>query len=1554
MADIVPFNPFSGGDTPFTPYVTRTDGMDPDSDGETQGRRLEDLPLLGRSTTARGSDDNPYHQEQPTSHQSTSRSEPWASATITAPSATDPTILLLLQQMQNMQISSQEQMRAMQASALDALTRATENKHRAKPPQLQPLRSGPPGETDIIRFERHMTSYDVPVRHWAAELRTLLRGDLVGVSTAIPLEQSSDYQVLKTALLARMGVSRSTRFALLLDPKPGPTDTMSQLFHKTKDVASGCLKDCTTVADCVDLITTEIMYRQITPAVATAVRAQQPADGDTFATAVDSHVTESRMGRHQLWKNYRPRPYNNQPWTQTPSAAQQYGPHPPTHPVTHPEPPQQQSRPHPAPAAQTQTLTQTQQPPNRPPRRPPGAHKLARFFDQEKGPLCFQCKQWGHIGAQCPERQILAIDHSDLDQTIRPSHPLPALYAMGSILDTPVRFFLDSGADRTVVHQHLLEHLTDLGLPVPPPSDEATLIGFGADPSTLPVVSLPCSLLGQLLTIPMVVSGKFSHDVILGRDCSALFPLIRAAMDAAEAQMTTPPDPQILAIQTRAQTDAEQQQLQREQEEMNDPDLQPDSLADILGADFDFPQTNLSLSPTSDSDPEADPGTDTDSANAAKLIAEQKEDPTLASAWATADQPDSVFVTSNGVLHRQSTDQTDEPFLQLVLPQSRRTAALRLAHSVPMAGHVGPHRMKHKLLKLFFWPRVGQDITAFHHACDRCQKTAKRAHLRAPLTITSPPMTRPFEKVAIDIVGPLPLTKSKNRYILTYIDIGSRYPDAVPLRITTAKVVAAALLSIMTRLSVPLEILSDRGSNFLSSVMKETLAFLGIAHSKTAPYRPQSNGTVERFHHTLVQMIRKSVADKRDWDDYLPFFLFACREAPCQSTGFSPFELIFGKHVHGPLDILKRNWMPSALTTHFSSDWLLQLRSDLSQMRDIAQEKQTAVQQATKDRYDKTATTCKYAIADQVLVFSPAVSGHKGAKLQDRWCGPYSVIGQLSPVTYCVDMPDHHKRQRSVHVTALKRWTPPIADISIITEDLPTHDDLPDYHNSSPLDPPVLDPSLSTQQRTDLLQIWQEFPAVITNTLGRAKSVVHRIETGPALPIRLRPYRTPKVYEVPFKVEIDKLLKAGLIEPSSAPWAAPMFPVPKKTPGEIRLVNDYRRLNSVTLPDPYFQPRIDDTLQKMATAQYFSTFDLARGFYQVPIAPADRDKTTVVTHLGKYRFTVMPFGLKNAPATFQRLMDDLLRDLAEFTNVYIDDVAIFSSTWQDHLAHIRSVLTRLQQEGLTIQPAKSQLGVTSCTFLGHVVGHGSISPQEAKLVSIRQFQQPRSKHDVRAFLGLCGYYRHFIPHFSGIAAPLSDLTKKIETDPVHWTPQCDTAFEKLKQLLCTKPVLAPPDFSKQFYLQTDASARGIGAVLAQKDEQTKDHPVAYFSRKLADRERNYSATELEGLAVVAACRHFLPYLLGHEFTVVTDHRALSFLNDKDPHSHRLARWMDILRQFSFTIVYRPGHANANADALSRQAWADPRPHTPEGGGDVRPCPTSNTPTTVQTCKQELA
>jgi len=390
----------------------------------------------------------------------------------------------------------------------------------------------------------------------------------------------------------------------------------------------------------------------------------------------------------------------------------------------------------------------------------------------------------------------------------------------------------------------------------------------------------------------------------------------------------------------------------------------------------------------------------------------------------------------------------------------------------------------------------------------------------------------------------------------------------------------------------------------------------------------------------------------------------------------------------------------------------------------------------------------------------------------------------------------------------------------------------------------------------------------------------------------------------------------GIIELSTSDWAAPIVLVKKKE-GSLRLCVDYRRLNSVLKVDAYPMPRIDELIDQLGKAQYLSTLDLTKGYWQVPVSADAQQKTAFTTPFGLFEFKRMPFGLQGAPATFQRMMDKLLDGLGDFARAYIDDLVVFSTSWEEHLQHLRTVLQRLQKVGLTAKPTKCQFGMTECTYLGHVVGGGKVRMEPSKIETVQSFGVPRTKKEVRSFLGITGYYRKFIPQYASIASPLTDLIRKSEPNRVEWTPACAAAFDKLKTVLCSAPVLRTPDLEKPFVLQTDASQRGVGAVLSQLDEVGADHPVAFFSRKLLPREERYSTIEKECLAIKLAIHAFRVYLLGCPFTIQTDHRSLEWLDRIKENNARLTRWSLLLQPYQYHVEYRPGNGNGNADGLSR-------------------------------------
>ena len=464
-------------------------------------------------------------------------------------------------------------------------------------------------------------------------------------------------------------------------------------------------------------------------------------------------------------------------------------------------------------------------------------------------------------------------------------------------------------------------------------------------------------------------------------------------------------------------------------------------------------------------------------------------------------------------------------------------------------------------------------------------------------------------------------------------------------------------------------------------------------------------------------------------------------------------------------------------------------------------------------------------------------------------------------------------------------------------------------------------PSIST-----LLDSNADVVSTSPTDLGTTNVVQHSIETATERPLRQPPRRIPLHQRAEVRAHIQQLLSANIISPSCSPWAAPIVIV-RKPDGSIRLCVDYRQLNSVTRKDAFPLPRVDDAIDAMTGSCYFSTLDLASGYWQVELDNSAKSKSAFVTPFGLYEWNRMPFGLCNAPSTFQRLMNQVLCDLVpEICLVYLDDIIIFSSTLEQHIHHLELVFQKLRQAGLKIKPQKCHLLCSSVKYLGFTFSAAGVSPDESKFKTVRDWPIPQSVSDVRSFVGFATYYQRFIPNFAELAVPLNKLSEKYAL--FQWSKECQEAFDDLKHQLISAPILAYPDPSRQFTLDTDASNVAMGAVLSQLDDMGQEVVIAYASKTLSKSQRNQGATKKELLAVVTFTKHFKHYLLGSQFRLRTDHRALIWLHSFREADGVLARWIERLAAFDYTIIHRPGKQHTNADALSRLQPGQPE-QTPE-------------------------
>ncbi|XP_033761504.1 uncharacterized protein LOC117343268 [Pecten maximus] len=460
---------------------------------------------------------------------------------------------------------------------------------------------------------------------------------------------------------------------------------------------------------------------------------------------------------------------------------------------------------------------------------------------------------------------------------------------------------------------------------------------------------------------------------------------------------------------------------------------------------------------------------------------------------------------------------------------------------------------------------------------------------------------------------------------------------------------------------------------------------------------------------------------------------------------------------------------------------------------------------------------------------------------------------------------------------------------------------------------------LDEEQADALTKLIAEFQDIFVDTsgkLGQTDLTAHRIDTERAKSIKIPPRRVPLAKKEVIEAELEKMLGAGVIEPSDSPWSAPICLVTKKD-GSCRFCIDFRGINAVTRKDAYPLPRIDDTLDTLAGARWFCTLDMASGYWQIKMDEADKHKTAFSTHLGLFEFNVMPFGLANAAATFERLMEMVLKGLNwKKCLCYLDDVVVFGTDFKTTLQNLELVFQRFRQANLKLKPKKCELFRKEIVYLGHIVSEEGIRCDPTKTSAFKEWNRPHSATEVRSFLGLVGYYRKFIDSFAHIANPLMKLLKK--NVKFHWDTKCEEAFNKLKGSLLTAPVLSFPTREDRFILDTDASATGIGAILVQL-QNGEEKVICYAAKTLNGAQRNYCTTKRELLAVVTFVRHFKYYLTGRRFTIRTDHAPLVWLkNVKEPEGI-LARWISILETFDFEIMYRAGTQHRNADAMSRQA-----------------------------------
>jgi len=870
---------------------------------------------------------------------------------------------------------------------------------------------------------------------------------------------------------------------------------------------------------------------------------------------------------------------------------------------------------------------------------------------------------------------------------------------------------------------------------------------------------------------------------------------------------------------------------------------------------------------------------------------------------------------------------------QVVVPAPYRSQILSLAHDSPLSGHMGINKTCRKIMNHFYWPGLRRDVVNYCKSCHQCQVVGK-PNQKIPVAplYPIPVISEPFSHVIIDCVGPLPKTKSGNNYLLTIMCSSTRYPEAIPLRKISSKAIIKELTKFFCTYGLPRVIQSDQGSNFLSKAFQAAMRRMGVRHQVSSAYHPESQGALERFHQTLKNMVRIYCHETDDqWDEMVPLLLFAARECVQDTLGFSPFELVFGHEVRGPLKMLKERWLDDDNRSDILNH-VMDFRLKLHRVCELARANLGEAQRRMKTRYDRDAQSRSFSPGERVLVFLPV----PGQSLKARYFGPCTVEKKLSDLNYVIQTPGKRKQSRLCHINQIKKYVErnkrPIEEckdgnavmvnvMNVINDGEKDEDPLVDVPHSKLMNSDILNnlknkfSHLDSSKQQQLNNLLLDFSCLFSDVPGRTNLMHHDIDIGDNGPVKQHPYRVNPTKGKQMRDEVRYMLENKIIEPSVSAWSSPCILVPKAD-GGIRFCTDFRKVNTLTRDDSYPIPRIDDCIDQVGKAKYVTKIDMLKGYWQIPMTERAKEISAFVTPDGLFQYCVMPFGLKTAPATFQRLINGLISGL-DGCKAYLDDIIIYSDNWVEHLERLQALFERLSAANLTVNLAKSDFAHAHVTYLGYEVGQGQVKPLNSKIHAIDKYPAPKAKREVMRFLGMAGYYRRFVMNFSDIVAPLTDLLKK--GVKFIWSDSCEKAFKTVKAMLISSPILISPDFEKGFILYVDASDTGAGAVLCQADAAGVDHPVCYFSKKFNKHQRNYSTVEKETLALILALRHFEIYLYPTKEAVkiYTDHNPLTFISKMSCKNQRILRWSLELQKYNLSVNHIRGKENVLADALSR-------------------------------------
>ncbi|XP_069506791.1 uncharacterized protein [Ambystoma mexicanum] len=794
-------------------------------------------------------------------------------------------------------------------------------------------------------------------------------------------------------------------------------------------------------------------------------------------------------------------------------------------------------------------------------------------------PQCYDCGEWGHISRFCPRKrgtEPMEIGFMRTEQGPR----CQGLYEMDVRVDgNQATALLDSGSRQTAVLPTVSDspYLTNVSIPIR---------CIHGDVRTYPLKSITVEVGPNIAEMRAAVLPSLPAPVVIGTDLPHFHQTIKALdqgwwEEAPFAREPIPPNTQGRerpARKRRGALLAKCASMYATQRIAWNPEDQEDS---IRGETLTGPTLTLAHERAiTDGDPDLTKG--------------------------------AGFTSRQGLLYRVYQEEGGARREQLLLPKTHRGIGLQLAHNHPCGGHMASLKTQQNILKRFYWPGVYGEVAKFCKECKICQLTSGEKPAKAPLQ-RMPLITIPFQRIGIDLVGPLEPVSRGYRYLLVIVDYATRYPEAFPLKGTSANQICDQLILYFARVGLPTEILTDQGTNFMSAVMRQVCERLQIRRLRTSVYHPQKDGLVERYNQTIKKMMKRVTGPEgKDWDGVIPLILMVLRDTPQSSTGFSPFELLFGRQPRTILDLVKEDWENTKETslTEYAED----LKKHLSTLRGLAESHLSIAQDRQEKTYNKGCRLIKLEPGDKVLVLLPTSTN----KMLARWRGSYVVKDVVGPVNYRIYQPDRSPSHKVYHINLLKKWTEPAPVDILATQDTGV------FHATGQLDAVQWGETLTEHMKNEILETLKPHLNTFSHLPGRTSLMEHRIETLNGHIVQLRPYRIPEARRLIIKKEIEEIIRLDIIEPSTSAWCSPIVLVPKPD-GAVRFCMDFRQLNMISHYEAYPMARMDELLERLGAVRYLSTLDLTKGYWQIPLRESDKEKNTFATPQGLFQYKVLPF-----------------------------------------------------------------------------------------------------------------------------------------------------------------------------------------------------------------------------------------------------------------------------------------------------------------------------------------